>query len=229
MYPRSRLAVLLATAILCHPVILLAQYTLVLKNGRRITVQAYREEANMIKFNGAGGEIGIARDQVQSILRVGQPEGRGLDLRDVPAGDAAEPSEEGQKQSARSAEETRKSAVEPREIFPEAERAKEEGEYQAKLINITSELDTLKNRYLLATRGGDSEADTAPQKAMEAWAAELSSKIKDSVNRPLSEYSPKEREFSELRDQIDQLQKEREKVVQQMNERGFESSPSHKE
>ena len=37
-----------------------AQYVLVLKNGRQITVQSYREDGTMIKFNGLGGEIGIA-------------------------------------------------------------------------------------------------------------------------------------------------------------------------
>ena len=38
-----------------------------LKNGRQITVQSYREEGSMIKFTGLGGEIGISKDQVQTI------------------------------------------------------------------------------------------------------------------------------------------------------------------
>src|SRR3989338_10237411 len=66
--------------ILCLPGPLFAEYTLVLKNGRRITVQSYREEGCMIKFPGMGGEIGIARDQIQSILKAGEPESRGMSI-----------------------------------------------------------------------------------------------------------------------------------------------------
>ena len=53
----------------------LADYTLVLKNGRRITVQSYREEGRMIKFHGLGGDIGISKDQIQSIEKAdpGEP------------------------------------------------------------------------------------------------------------------------------------------------------------
>ena len=57
---------------------LFAEYTFVLKNGRRITVQNYREEGGTIKFYGLGGEIGIARDQIQSIKEGGESEGRGM-------------------------------------------------------------------------------------------------------------------------------------------------------
>jgi hypothetical protein len=45
----------------------LADYTLILKNGRRITVETYRQEGRMIKFHALGGEIGISKDQIQSI------------------------------------------------------------------------------------------------------------------------------------------------------------------
>ncbi|HEX9787493.1 MAG TPA: hypothetical protein VGB09_05670, partial [Candidatus Binatia bacterium] len=46
-----------------------ARYVLVLKNGRQIIVQSYREEGSMIKFSGLGGEIALSKDQVQSIRR----------------------------------------------------------------------------------------------------------------------------------------------------------------
>ena len=47
---------------------LFADYTLILKNGRIITVEAYTEEGGMIIFSSYGGEIGIAKENVQSII-----------------------------------------------------------------------------------------------------------------------------------------------------------------
>jgi len=58
----ATVAILLGSA-----VSLSAEYVLVLKNGRQITVQSYREEGSMIKFPGFGGEIGISRDQIRTI------------------------------------------------------------------------------------------------------------------------------------------------------------------
>src|SRR3989338_11669093 len=76
----SKRLLLLAAFLLCIAEPLYAQHTLVLKNGRRITVQSYREEGGMIKFPGMGGEIGIKRDQIQSILKAGESETRGMSL-----------------------------------------------------------------------------------------------------------------------------------------------------
>ena len=55
-----------------------AQYLLVLKNGRQIHVQSYRDDGSMIKFSGLGGEIAISKDQVQTIRRVGEGDLPGL-------------------------------------------------------------------------------------------------------------------------------------------------------
>src|SRR5258708_19999713 len=44
-----------------------AQYLLVLKNGRQIHVQSYRDDGSMIKFSGLVGKIAITKDQVQTI------------------------------------------------------------------------------------------------------------------------------------------------------------------
>lgn len=214
-------------AFLCLPASLFADYTLVLKNGRRITVESYREEDGMIKFRGLGGEIGIAKDQVQAISTPGQNETRGLIV--PKSGDFPSGGGPGQSPANSANEKTQQETKNPAEtrLSLDEQRAREEGAYQAKLNNITGELQALKTRYVIATRGIDSPNDTlTSQKAMESWAAELSSEIKDSEKRPTSEYSPKERELSELRSRIDQLQKEREKLTQEMRERGFESSPS---
>ena len=40
--------------------ILFAEYAVVLKNGRRITVKGYREETGRIMVYGLGGEFGIS-------------------------------------------------------------------------------------------------------------------------------------------------------------------------
>ncbi len=60
-----------------------ADYTLVLKNGGRITVQSYREEGSMIKIRGLGGEMGIPKDQIQTILKAGETERQGLSISDL--------------------------------------------------------------------------------------------------------------------------------------------------
>ena len=57
---------------------LFADYTIVLKNGGRITVKSYREDKEMVKFHGLGGEIGIARQQIQSILQASKTEPQGI-------------------------------------------------------------------------------------------------------------------------------------------------------
>ena len=119
---------LLLTLLLCSwtgPV--WADYTLVLKNGRRITVQSYREEGRMIKFRGLGGDIGISKDQIQSIQKAdpGEPALEQTQLQEPAAGpQAAE-----------------------RSLTPEEEKAKEEKEYQQKLVELTGQLKEVRDRY----------------------------------------------------------------------------------
>ena len=66
--------------LLCWTGSLYADYTIVLKNGGRITVKDYREEKGMVMLEGLGGEIGIAKQQIQSILQAGEGEPQGLGL-----------------------------------------------------------------------------------------------------------------------------------------------------
>jgi hypothetical protein len=49
-----------------------ADYTILLKNGRQVTVQNFREEGSMIKFYGYGGEISIAKNQILAIRPVSE-------------------------------------------------------------------------------------------------------------------------------------------------------------
>src|SRR5438094_8284422 len=74
-----------------------ADYTLILKNGRRITVQSYREEGGTIKFQRLCGEIGIEKNQIQAIRKGGEadPSARDVSQPAPPTSVAAnEPAEE---------------------------------------------------------------------------------------------------------------------------------------
>ena len=129
-----QLKLLLFTFSLCSwTVPVWADYTLVLKNGRRITVQSYREEGRMIKFRGLGGDIGISRDQIQSIQK-------------------ADPGEPTLDQT-----QLQESAVAPqvpeRPLIAEEEKAKEEKEYQQKLLELTGQLKEVRDRYSELLRG----------------------------------------------------------------------------
>src|SRR5512139_3315118 len=57
-----------------------AQYVVVLKNGRQLTVQSYREEGSTVKIQGLGGELGIPKEQIQSISKSGRTDRPGLNV-----------------------------------------------------------------------------------------------------------------------------------------------------
>lgn len=247
----------------------LAQYTLVLKNGRRITVQNYREEGGMIKFYGLGGEIGIARDQVKAILKPGEQEERGMvvpgaeAVRVAPA-EARPADKEAPPPKAGEQPKTQEKALSPEQIQAE-ERAKEEREYQKRVREITERLKSARDRYLMATRGSSGPEPTVPttQEEMKTRADDLISRLRDaqhnpvgpsetggvklpgvpssfagsppsttelrpsqvapSVDVPLPGYSEKQRELSELRNRVNQLEKERERLIQEMKQKNFDT------
>lgn len=200
---------------------LCAEYTVVLKNGRRIMVQGYREEGKIIKLYGLGGEIGIAKDQVQSILKSeGREAGEMVLGADEKGGISSGPAGE--------AEEKREGPPESREkaLTPEEERAKEEKEYQKRLREITEQIRTARERYSLVTQGtGNPEAGLTPEGGIQGWLTDLGSRIKESQKSPVSEYTPQEKELRELRNQIEQLEKERESLLGEMKQKGFEPAP----
>ena len=157
---------LLAAFLLCIADPLYAQYTLVLKNGRRITVQSYREEGGMIKFPGMGGEIGIARDQIQSILKAGEPESRGMSIiglekaPTLPAAPSAEERKEpGQVPAGEKAAEMKEKVLSPEERLAE-ERAKQEKEYQNRVRQLTEQIKAARDRYAVGTRGSSGPEPT---------------------------------------------------------------------
>jgi hypothetical protein len=230
-----RTGAILSIAILSISVSVLtafADYTLVLKNGRRITAQSYREEGSTIKIHGLGGEFGIPKDQIQTILKGGQTEQRGLSISDLDASNrqtqapaqepSAPPARDGKDAPAPNEE---KSAVDANEVQ----------EYQRRLAEVTEKLETAKRQYLNATQGGGT-ASNVSNAGFSGWTADLGSRIRDSQNvpggggpadTPLMEgfekpvYTPKEKELSDLRRQIDSLQKERDGLIQEMKSKNI--------
>lgn len=216
---------------------LCAEYTIVLKNGRRITVESYREEGNMIKFPGFGGEIGIAKDQIRSIEKAGQKESRGMVVEKertspLPSG----PSAVGE---AVPAKEEKPAAPQEKAVGPEEklaeERAKEEKEYQRKLKELTQQIKTLKDRYARATRGTTGPEPSVPtsEEELKARQDDLVSRLRDaqrarpgsapSVRPPLPGYTEKQKELSDIRNRLYQLEKERDKLIEEMKQKNFDT------
>ncbi len=235
----KRLKLLLLTFSLCSwvgPV--WADYTLILKNGRRITVQSYREEGRMIKFRSLGGEIGISKDQIQSIQKADSGE-LTLDQRQLqgPASSSQAP------ESLKTAEE---------------EKAKEEREYQQKLVDITSQLKEVRDRYSELLRGTTTPEPTqlVTEEQIKASRADVVSRFRDATSNPSEPapvrlltpspfsslpptvteerpparapttyenlpYTETQREFSELRNQAIELDKEREQLINEMRQKNM--------
>src|SRR3990167_6341895 len=257
--------------LLCLPGPLFAEYTLVLKNGRRITVQSYREEGGMIKFPGLGGEIGIKRDQIQSILKAGEPETRGMSLLGTERPSVVPPTtarEEKIEAGRAPVEEAKPGQVQEKALSPEEklaqERAKEEREYQDKVRQLTDQIRSARDRFSLATRGSSGPEPTLLQteEAIKARTDDLMSRLRDTqfnpsgpsdaggiklstpstfsgvppasvehragritpqVDVPRTGYSNKEKELSDLRNQLNQIQRDRERLIEQMKQKNFDT------
>jgi hypothetical protein len=209
-----------------------ADFTLVLKNGRRITAQSYREEGSTIKVHGLGGEFGIPKDQIQTILKADQSEQRGLSISDLEAS-SRQTQAPAQKPSVPPARDA-KDALVPSEKKSLVE-ANEEQEYQKRLAEVTQKLETAKREYLNATQGGGTSSNVSKE-GFGGWVADLGSRIRDSQNVPggggpastppmqgyeAPVYTPKEKELSNLRSQIDSLQKERDSLIQEMKSKNI--------
>lgn len=241
----SKRLLLLVVFLLCAAEPLYAQYTLVLKNGRRITIQSYREEGTMIKFPGMGGEIGISKDQVQSILKAGEPESRGMSiigLEKAPTPPAA-PSPEEKKEAGRvpageQAAEGKEKVLSPEERLRE-ERARDEKEYQNKVKQLTEQIKSLSDRFSLATRGSSGPEPTLLQteEAIRARSDDLTTRLRDAglvpelrpgetaprVEVPLPGYTGREKDLSDLRNQINQLQRDRQSLIEQMKQKNLDT------
>jgi len=193
--------------IFCWTGVLFANYTIVLKNGRRITVKSYQEEGEMIKVRGMGGEFGIAKDQIESIINPGADEERGMV---VPESNRIQPTVTSRQASKdTSPRNTGKvSAGEVQNKRAEAPPAKltEEAEYLGRIKEKNDQLQRLTDRYAVAITGG---SEPGPKRISPEEAARL--------------VADKGGKLSGLRKQIHQLRKERKKLIQEMKQKNFDN------
>jgi hypothetical protein len=233
-----------------------AQYVLVLKNGHQIFVQSYREEASMVKFYGFGGEIGISKDQIIAVRKVGEADARG---RSVLGTERAQPVST--QPTAPESPSVPPSAAE-KQLSPEEERAKEEKEYQQKLIDVTLKLREVQDGYSQSVRGTTS-GDPNLQWSEEQRGAtrdDVISRFREATSNP-SEPTPvrlltpspfsslppttvedrpagrtptsydaqqlptteRQRELSDFRKQAIQLELERERLINEIKQKNFDS------
>jgi hypothetical protein len=204
-----------------------AQHVIVLKNGRQITVQSYREEGSMVKFNGLGGEIGLPKDQIQAILRAGQSNRPGVNISDL---EKSPPPPSKAPQSSPAPAPSRPAPVEERR-FVASEEAKE---YQKRLAELTLKLEKSNRAYFEASQGGGTDANVSKE-GLRSWVMDLASRIHDSQKIPggggaastpptppyAPVYTDKEKELSDLRMQIDGLQKERDALIEEMKSKNI--------
>jgi hypothetical protein len=226
-----------------------AEYTLTLKNGRRITVQSFREENGVIKFGGLGGEIGIAKDQIQSIRQGDTPAAGDLNLIGIqtstqPAANVPLSAQEG-------------SGGKP--PTPEEDRAREEKVYQEKITNLNDQLKAAQDRYSEIIRGTTSPDPTqlVTEEQIKARQDDAVARFKDAQNNPsqpapvklltpspftslpptITEVQPtgrtvspndapqtftdRQKELLDLRNQALEIEKERERLINEMKQKNF--------
>ncbi len=254
-----------------------ADFILTLKNGRTVHVEAYSENEGVIIFSSYGGEIRIAKEDVQSIT----PAVGGTTARlATPQGDAVPvkppqtvPGEEklalpGQKQKIEATMDkpvdTGEKVLTPEEIKA-AEKAEEEKQYRLKVREVTARLKAKRDQFAVATRRtpGPAPSILDSQEAIRARTADLNSRLKDARRTPagpsdrgvvrleqpspftgapptiidlksgpaakrvqplLTPYSPKEKKLSLLRGQILALEKERDRLIQEMRRKNFNTA-----
>jgi hypothetical protein len=235
---RGLTILLLTLFVHCWPFPALAEFALHLKNGGRIVVQSYREEGRMIKFHGLGGEVGISKDQIARIEKIGQS--------------PASPQQTQLQAPAPSPQATE------RPITPEEERAKEEKEYHQKLVELTGQLKEVRDRYSQLLRGTTSAepSQLVTEEQIKASQADVISRFRDATSNPSEPapvrvltpspfsslpptiieeqpaarapttyenlpYNETQKEFSELRRQANELEKERERLINEMRQKNM--------
>jgi len=136
-----------------------------------------------------GGEISIAKENVQSIIpaegRVGRTDLPEVEYVPGETGVAAPDQETVARPSEVPPLATKEKVLTPEEITAE-ERAKEEREYQKKIREITERIKGLRYRYALAVRrspGPEPSLLDSPE-AIRARTADLNSRLKDAARRP---------------------------------------------
>jgi hypothetical protein len=245
---KTQIGLILAFALFCGwTVPVAAEYTLILKNGRRITVQSYREDKGLIKFNGLGGEIGISKEQIQAIRRGDNAAPGDLDLTRIEP--PAEPVAEAQE------------GIREKAASPDEERAREEKEYQGRVKELNDRLKAAQDSYAESIRGsaGSEPMQLVTDEQVRARQDDVTARFKDAQNNPsepapvkllspspfsslpptVTEVQPSGRTVSpyespqtlterqqqllDLRNQMVELEKERERLIDEMRQKNIYS------
>ena len=219
-----------------------AQHIIVLKNGRQITVQSYRVEGTMIKFTGLGGEIALSKDQVESIRPASQADPSAppsLALDRLPTAPVKEPAVP---EKLPTATKPVPAALKPEEQLAK-QRAEEERAYVQKVKDLTDQLRQARDQYSLITRGnkGPDPFIYTSEDAFKGNQDDLLSRLRDYQNRaqgletgsaaksppfaldPPPAYTDKQKELSDLRSRISQLESERQKLLDEMKAKNFDA------
>jgi hypothetical protein len=215
-----------------------ADYVLVLKNGRKITVQSYREEGSKLKFQSLGGEIVISKEHIQSIQKDGE---KAPSLAFTPQEETSSPSAPRE-----SSAEQRSTPTAGKEKPPAAEealaeqKAKEEKDYQQKLKEITEQLKELRDRYAVETRGnrGPDPAFFTSEETFRGHQDDLISRLRDAQNKPAAPgsspavvtpqavpplYNERQKVLSELRNQTYELERQRQALIEEMKQKNIDA------
>ena len=206
-----------------------AEYVVLLKNGRQLTVQSYREEGSTVKIRGLGGELGIPKEQIQSISKSPQNDRPGLNLNSLENASRSSP--------AATKPPIGESASRPNESVPidsdSGASLQEEKEYRRRLAEVTQKLESARKLYLEASSAGNTGAKF-DKEGIKDWTADLASRIQDSqkagggpTSTPLAwsfpaPYTPKAKELSDMRMNIEKLEKERNELIQEMKSKNIE-------
>ncbi len=200
-----------------------AEYEIILKNGRRIAVQSYREDGGQVKFPGLGGEIGIAKSEVISIRKAGEAPEATLDLTGpVPPATPATPVVSKEKQPPK-IEGQPKGETKARLAD---EKAKEEKEYQNKLAQLSNRLRELQEQYSVATRGttGPEPSFFTSEEAFKGHQQDLLSRLR-AANAPIAAPETEtQKRLTDLREQMFQAEKQRQALIEEMKRKGFTSA-----
>ncbi len=175
--------VILSVVISLHlPFELLADYTMVLEDDRRITVTKYRQDGDMIIFPGLGGEIGVLRKEIRSIAPATETEFQGVVVARMYSslGSPERPQEPSASSQDLGEKESRQKVL---ELVRELQEARK---YQGMYRELAGEIQITREIHWLITRGTTTTDPVllTSLRTIKARMADLISRIKDAERNP---------------------------------------------
>ena len=196
----------------------------------------------MIKFPGLGGEIAIGKDQIQAIKKTEEAGPTGLDVSRPPPS-MSTPAKEAAAEEKKPTPPAAAGKLPVTEQSRAEQKAKEEKAYQKQISELTQQLKELRDRYAAETRGnqGSDPAFFTTEEAFQGHQEDLLSRLRDAQYRAKGlatgenaatpppaldappAYTEKQKELSDLRNQINQLERQRQSLIDEMRQKGFDT------